>query len=327
MAPNWISWFYNPNYGVGYILVSNLIGTGIVFLTLLPEIIRIKWNFKAELLKRMLHYSLPLLVLGIAGIMNQTIDKILYPMLIPNPELAMEQLGIYGANYKIAIVMVMFMQAFRYAYEPFIFSQHKDKNNPKVYAEVMTYFIIFGLLIFLGVMFYLDILRYFIDPNYFSGLKIVPIVMLAELFFGICFNLSLWYKLTDRTRWGAYLSIIGLVVTLIINVIFVPYLYHHTEIPPYMACAWAAFICYFTMMAVSWALGQHYYPIQYDLKKIGRYFLLALGLYLLSQCITIDNIYGRLGFRTFLLSIYLLYLIRTDLPLREILASRRLHKK
>jgi O-antigen/teichoic acid export membrane protein len=270
---------------------------------------------------------LPLLVLGIAGIMNQTIDKILYPMLIPNPELAMEQLGIYGANYKIAIVMVMFMQAFRYAYEPFIFAQHKDKNNPKVYAEVMTYFIIFGLLIFLGVMFYLDILRYFIDPNYFSGLKIVPIVMLAELFFGICFNLSLWYKLTDRTRWGAYLSIIGLVVTLIINVIFVPYLYHHTEIPPYMACAWAAFICYFTMMAVSWALGQHYYPIQYDLKKIGRYFLLALGLYLLSQCITIDNIYGRLGFRTFLLSIYLLYLIRTDLPLREILASRRLHKK
>ena len=212
--------------------------------------------------------------------------------------------------------MVMFMQAFRYAYEPFIFAQHKDKNDPQVYAKVMTYFIILGLLIFLGVMFYLDILRYFIDPKYFSGLEIVPIVMLAELFFGICFNLSLWYKLTDRTQWGAYLSIIGLIITLTINVIFVPYLYHHTHIPPYMACAWAAFICYFSMMAISWWVGQRYFPIQYNLKKIGRYFLLAVGLFLISQYIIIENIYVRLGFRTLLLGIYLLYLIRSDLPLR-----------
>lgn len=327
VAPEWIDWFYHPNYGVGYILVSNLIGTGIVFLVLLPEIIQIQWHFKAELLKRMLRYSFPLLILGIAGIMNQTIDKILYPLLIDDPTLAMDQLGIYGANYKIAIVMVMFMQAFRYAYEPFIFAQHKDKNNPQVYAEVMKYFIIFGLLIFLGVMFYIDILRYFIDPKYFSGLKIVPIVMLAELFFGICFNLSLWYKLTDRTQWGAYLSFIGLAITVTINIVFVPYLYRHTQIPPYMACAWAAFICYFAMMVISWFVGQRYYPIRYDLKRIGRYFLLALGLFLIAQCVTIENIYGRLGFRTLLLGIYLLYLLRTDLPLRTIPYLNRLCKK
>lgn len=327
IVPDWIAWFYRPNYGVGYILVSNLIGTGIVFFTLLPEIIRIKWDFKTELLKRMLHYSFPLLILGIAGIMNQTIDKILFPLLIDDATLAMDQLGIYGANYKIAIVMVMFLQAFRYAYEPFIFAQHKDKTNPQVYAEVMKFFIIFGLLIFLGVMFYLDILRYFIDPKYFSGLKIVPIVMLAELFFGICFNLSLWYKLTDRTQWGAYLSIIGLIITLIINVIFVPYLYHYTQTPPYMACAWAAFVCYFSMMIISWIVGQRYYPIRYNLKRISRYFLLALGLFLISQYLTIENIYGRLGFRTLLLGIYLLYLFRTDLPLREIPYLNRLYKK
>lgn len=318
--PEWISWFYNPNYGVGYILVSNVIGTFIVLLTLFPEIIRIRWHFKWDLLKRILRYSFPLLILGVAGIMNQTIDKILYPMLVKDPAIAMEQLGIYGANYKIAIVMVMFIQAFRYAYEPFIFAQHKETNKTQAYSDAMKYFIIFGLLIFLGVMFYIDILRYFINPRYFAGLKVVPIVMLAELFFGIFFNLSLWYKLTDRTQWGAYFSIFGLIITLLINILFVPRY-------GYIACAWAAFTCYAAMMVASWFIGQHYYPIYYDLKAIARYFILALVLYAIASWVPVSNIILRLGFRTLLLGIYLLYLIKTDLPLKEIPYVNRFLKK
>jgi len=318
VAPEWISWFYNPEYGVGYILVSNVIGTFIVLLALFPEILRIRWNFQADLLKRILRYSFPLLILGIAGIMNQTIDKILYPLLIPDPLIAKDQLGIYGANYKIAIVMVMFTQAFRYAYEPFIFAQHKDTRTTQAYADAMKYFIIFGLLIFLGVMFYLDILRYFIKPIYFPGLKIVPIIMLAELFFGIFFNLSLWYKLTDKTQWGAYFSIFGLAITLLGNLIFVPYLYHHSTVSPYMACAWSAFTCYFAMMVVSWFIGQRHYPIKYDLKRIGIYFLLAMVLYGIALCFPFENLFLRLGFRTILLLIYLIYLLKTDLPVQEI---------
>lgn len=312
-VPTWAGRFYNPDYGVGYILVSNLISTFIVLVALFPEIVHIHWSFRPELLKRILRYSFPLLILGVAGIMNQTIDKILYPLLIPDPAIAKDQLGIYGANYKIAVVMVMFTQAFRYAYEPFIFARHKGEQKTQAYAMAMKYFIIFGLFIFMGVMFYMDILRYFIKPVYFPGLKIVPIIMLAELFFGIFFNLSLWYKLTDRTRWGAYFSILGLVITLTINIIFVPYLYHNTSIAPYMACAWAAFICYFVMMVVSWFIGQHYYPIKYELKKIGIYFLLALGLYAVAMALPFENLLTRLGFRTLLLLVYVVFMLRRDL--------------
>lgn len=318
--PEWIAWFYHPDYGVGYILVSNLIGTFIVLLALAPEILKIRWKFNVQLWKKILRYSFPLLILGVAGIMNQTIDKILYPLLIKDQAIAMSQLGVYGANYKIAIVMVMFIQAFRYAYEPFIFAQHKDNDKTQAYADAMKYFIIFGLLIFLGVMFYLDILRYFIDPRYFEGLKVVPVVMLAELFFGIFFNLSLWYKLTDRTRWGAYFSLFGLLITLAINIIFVP---HYG----YIACAWAAFVCYAAMMLSSWFIGQHYYPIRYDLKAIGKYFLLAIVLYGISVGVSFDNLFLRFGFRTVLLLIFIWYTIKHDLPLQEIPYLNRFFKK
>lgn len=319
-APEWINWFYDPTYGVGYILISNLLGTFIVLLALAPEIVRIPWRFRPDLLKRILRYSFPLLILGVAGIMNQTLDKILYPMLISDPVAAKSGLGIYGANYKIAIVMVMFTQAFRYAYEPFIFAQNKGEDKRVAYAEAMKYFIIFGLFIFLGVMFYLEILRYFIDPDYFSGLQVVPIVMIAELFFGIFFNLSLWYKLTDKTQWGAYFSLFGLAITLTINIAFVPRY-------GYIACAWAAFTCYFAMMIASWFIGQHYYPIRYDLKGIGKYFLLALVLYVIALWIPIENQILRLSFRTILLVLYILYVIKKDLPLKQIPYLNRWAKK
>ena len=243
--------------------------------------------------------------------MNQNLDKILYPYLLSDPQVAADQLGIYGANVKIAVVMIMFTQAFRYAYEPFIFAKTKGEDKRTTYAMAMKYFVIVDLLIFLGVMFYLDIIRYFIDPRYFVGLRVVPIIMLAELFSGIFFNLSLWYKLTDRTQWGVYFSLIGLVIIVALNVLFVPKF-------GYIACAWAAFACYFVMMFLSWLVGQKYYPIHYDLKSIGKYLFLALVLYGIAVSVPIENMLLRLGFRTILLFIYLIYLIRHDLPLNQI---------
>lgn len=309
--PELISWFYSPDYGAGYILVSNVIASFILLLTLTPEIFKIRWHFRYDLLKQILRYSFPLLILGLAGMMNQNLDKILFPYLIEDHATAMSELGIYGANFKIAVVMVMFTQAFRYAYDPFIFAKSKGEDKRTTYALAMKFFIIVDLLIFLGVIFYLDILRYFISPTYFSGLKIVPIVMLAELFSGIFFNLSLWYKLTDRTQWGVYFSLIGLVIILAMNIFLVP-------VYGYMACAWAAFVCYFVMMFFSWLIGQRYYPVKYDLKGIGVYFGLALLLYGISAWVKIDNIVLRLAFRTVLLAIYALYLVKKDLPLQDI---------
>ena len=309
--PEWISWFYDPGYGVGYILVANVMASAIILLALLPEVVRIRWRFRWGLLREILHYSFPLLILGLAGMLNQNFDKMMFPYLMEDPQEAATQLGIYGANAKIAVVMIMFTQAFRYAYEPFIFARAKGEDKRGTYAAVMKYFVIFELLIFLGVVFYLDIIRYFVGPEYFAGLTVVPIIMLAELFSGIFFNLSLWYKLTDRTQWGVYFSFIGLAVIVAGNVLFVPRF-------GYIACAWSAFACFFAMMFFSWLVGQKYYPIRYDLKGMARYAVLALALYALGTGIPIDNMALRLSFRTLLLCLYVLYVIRKDLPLSEI---------
>lgn len=274
VAPGTIAWFYDPAFGIGYIFASNLISSAVTLLLLLPEIMGVRYSFNGKLLREMLVYSFPLLVLGIAGIMNQTIDKILYPILVTNQQEAMTGLGIYGANYKIAIVMVMFIQAFRFAYEPFIFAQNKAKGEDKkqAYRDAMKYFVIFALLIFLGVMFYLDVLKYFISPKYFSGLQVVPIIMIAELFFGVFFNLSLWYKLTDKTIWGMWFSLLGLAVTVALNVAFVPRY-------GYVACAWAAFACYGVMMITSYFVGKAKHPIGYETGRIISYFIIAMVIY------------------------------------------------
>jgi O-antigen/teichoic acid export membrane protein len=286
IAPQTVSRFYDPSYGIGYIFLANFISSVVTLVMLAPELRGFSWRFNGKLWKEMLKYSAPLLVLGVAGVMNQTLDKILYPSLA-DPATAMEGLGIYGANYKIAIVMVMFIQAFRFAYEPFIFAQSKDKNSYQAYRDAMKYFVIFSLMIFMGVMFYLDILKYFIAPAYFVGLKVVPIIMMAELFFGIFFNLSLWYKLTDKTVWGMYFSLFGLAITVLLNVLLVPHF-------GYMGCAWAAFFCYGSMMVASYFVGKAKHPIGYPMKRIGGYFLLAavmyvLGLYVLNTPYPIAN--------------------------------------
>ena len=301
-----IDWFYNPTYGVGYVFVSNLLSTTLVTLALLPYVVKVKFNFDSNLLRQMLRYSLPLLVLGIAGIMNQTLDKIIFPFLFEDKAEAATQLGIYGACFKIAMVMMMFTQAFRYAYEPFIFAQHKDKNSKAAYADAMKYFVIFSLLIFLGMVFGLDILKYLIRSDYWEGLRVVPIVLFSYIFQGVFFNLSLWYKLTDQTKYGAWFSILGLIITLAINVAFVP-------IYGYMASAWAAFACYFVMMIVSYYFGQKNMPIEYDLKKIGIYTFVAILLYGLSLVITFDNVIISYVYKAVLLVLFILLMLKLDL--------------
>ncbi len=310
--PASIDWFYMPDYGVGYIFIANGITTVITLAMLYPELRQgCMAKFNPALWKQLISYSLPILVLGIAGIFNQTADKILFPFLFEDKDYANSQLGIYGACFKIAIIMVMFIQAFRYAYEPFVFSKSRSSNNTEAYSVAMKYFIIFSLAIFLGVMFYLDIIKYFVSPDYFPGLKVVPVVMLGEFFFGIYFNLSFWYKMIDETRWGAYFSITGCIITVAIILIFAPTY-------GFMACAWASFCCNIVMMVLSYVFGQKYYPIQYDYKSAIFYFSCATGLYLAGMYLPIHSEIVRLGYRTLLLFIYVFIVIKKDLPLSEI---------
>lgn len=307
VMPDTIAWFYRPDFGIGYIFLANLISSAAMLLLLLPDILSVPLSFNGRLLREMLKYSYPLLILGIAGIMNQTIGTILYPHLVADHAEAMYGLGIYGANYKIAIVMVMFIQAFRFAYEPFIFAQNKERGGDKLkaYSDAMKYFVIFALFIFLGVMYYLDILKYFISPKYFAGLKVVPILMLAELFFGVFFNLSLWYKLTDKTIWGMWFSLLGLAVTLLLNILLVPRI-------GYMGCAWAAFACYGVMMVTSYFIGRGKYPIDYDVPRLLFYFVIAGALYGVSLLVVIPIEWCNLLFRTLLLGVYMWIVCRHE---------------
>ncbi len=319
VAPGWVEWFYVADLGIGYIFLSNLIASAVTLLMLLPDIVRIPLKFNGRLLREMLAYSFPLLVLGIAGIMNQTLDKILYPVLATSD--AMAGLGIYGANYKIAIVMVMFIQAFRFAYEPFIFSQSRERGDNKLqaYRDAMKYFVIFALFIFLGVMYYLDILRYFVRPDYWAGLKVVPVIMAAEFFFGVFFNLSLWYKLTDKTVWGTWFSLLGLAVTVVLNVLLVPRY-------GYMGCAWAAFCCYGVMMLASYFVGNAKYPIGYNVGRLIFYVGLAGVLYPLGCCIELGAHWADFIYRGALLAVYVFVVMRREHLSPAMIIPRKAHR-
>lgn len=310
--PVLIRWFYRPGYEVGYVFVTNVMTSLATFLLLFPDMVpgfREKVSF--SLLKQMLHYSFPILILGIAGIFNQTADKILFPFLFEDKEYANTQLGIYGACFKIAVVLLMFTQAFRYAYEPFIFARNKNEDNGKAYSEAMKYFVIFAFVIFLGVMFYIDVFKYFVIPDYYPGLRVVPIVMLGELFFGIYFNLSFWYKMIDETQWGAYFSAIGCTSTILLIVLFAPSY-------GYMACAWASFASNLLMMLLSYWVGQKKYPIKYDLKSGLFYTLLTALFYGVGMFPHIESEFWRLAYRTVLLAGFVAIVIKRDLPLQDL---------
>ena len=269
--PDLMSWYHIENQ-VLYIFLVNLICTSIVTFGFIPEIRKLRFGIDFAMLKEMLKYTWPLLLLGLTGILNQVADKICFRYLVPGSE-GEVQLGIYGACVKIAMIMAMITQAFRYAYEPFVFGSNKDRNSGEMQAKVMNYFILFTLLAFMAVMAYLPILKYIIKSDYWDGLRVVPIVMMAEIFMGIYFNLSFWYKLTDQTWWGAIFSAIGCIVLLAINIIFVPQV-------GYMACAWGGFAGYGVCMILSYLVGRKKNPIPYDLKSALFYIILTLILYM-----------------------------------------------
>lgn len=316
--PEWIDWWYNPDYSVGYIFIINLICTAGTTLGFIPEMKGFTYGFDRQLALRMLRYAMPILILGIAGILNQVADKITYLFIVPGTEGEI-QLGIYGACVKIAMVMAIFTQAFRYAYEPFVFGKSRDKNSHAMYAAAMKFFIIFTLLGFLVIMFYMDIFKYLVGRTYWEGLFVIPIVMMAEIFMGITSNLSIWYKLSDKTYWGAIISVIACTVLLGINICFVPRY-------GYAACAWGGLAGYATAMLLSYFIGQHYYPIKYDVKGIATYFGLAILFFGISRVLPIENQWLRMGINTLMLIGYIAYIIKHDLPLNQIPFIKRFIK-
>ena len=297
---------------VGMVFYINLACTAIVTLMFWKELTEVTYHFDKELLRRMLKYSWPLLVLGIAGILNQTFDKIVFPFLYTAAD-AKAELSIYGATVKIAMIMAMITQAFRYAYEPFVFGKAKEKDNRTTYAMDMKYFVVFTLLAFLCVVGYMDVLRHIIpNRDYWAGLRVVPIVMAAEIMMGIYFNLSFWYKLIDKTIWGAYFSGVGCLVLILVNVIFVPRY-------SYMACAWGGFAGYGTAMLLSYFVGQKYYPINYPVKKIMLYVLIAAVLFaIMTYCNAHFSPAVTLSVNTLLIIAYLAVVVKCDMPLASL---------
>ena len=305
---------------VYYVFCINLWCTGLITFFFIPDFFKVRWKFDFSLLKRMLSYSWPILVLGVAGVLNQTVDKIIFPLVCDEAD-AKAQLGEYGACVKVAMIMAMITQAFRYAYEPIVFSKAKEKDSKEYYAVAMKYFIIFTLFAFLCVMGYMDILKHIIGAEYREGLVTVPIVMAAEIMMGIYFNLSFWYKLIDRTIWGAWFSLTGCAVLIAVNIIFIPKY-------GYMACAWGGFAGYATAMVLSFFVGQRLNPIQYDLKGISTYLLLALVLFVAMESQPDAwPAWLRLILNTILIVLFLLEIIRKDLPLHSLPVIGKKFKK
>ena len=307
-----VSAIYSPEVGVGYVFYINLFCSSALMFCLLKELTGFRYVFDRALLRRMLTYAWPILVLGIAGILNQTADKILFPYVYRGAD-AHAQLGIYGAASKIAMIMAMITQAFRYAYEPFVFGKAKDRDNRETYAKAMKYFVIFTLLAFLAVVGYMDILRHLIGRDYWEGLGVVPIVMAAEIMMGVYFNLSFWYKLIDKTIWGAWFSGAGCLVLILVNVLLVPRY-------GYMACAWGGFAGYGTAMLLSYFVGQKHYPINYPVKDIMLYVAVAAVLFLVMHYSNrLLPAWGAVGANTVLLALFAALIVKRDFPLGQIL--------
>ena len=294
---------------VFYVFFINLLCTSLITFFFLPDMFRIQWKFDEQLLKTMFSYSWPILVLGIAGILNQVADKIIFPLVYPDEAQANVQLGIYGSCVKIAMIMAMITQAFRYAYEPIVFAKSKDADKTEYYATAMKYFIIFTLLAFLCVMGWMPVLKYIIGADYREGLGVVPIVMMAEIFMGIYFNLSFWYKLIDKTIYGAWFSLVGCIVLFAVNILLIPTY-------GYWACAWGGFAGYGTAMILSYIIGQKKNPIPYPLKSITLYFITAMVAFALM--IWGENYlpsWGSFLFSNLMILGFIVMIIKKDLPL------------
>ena len=307
----WIKAIYRSEVGVGYIFLSNLIASVVTILLLLPEIFRHKIRFDYGLWKRIVAYSLPLMAAGLAGNINEAIDRVLLKHRLLESVHPMEQLGIYGANIKIAVLMTLFIQMFRYAAEPFFFNNAKEKDSRETIAEVMKYFVIFCLLIFLGVTCYMDVIKHFIESKYWEGLGIVPVMLLAYMFLGIYYNLSIWFKLSSQTHYGLMIASIGAVISISGNWLLIPVWGYH-------ASAWMHLVCYAVMITVTWWLGKRHYPIPYLLKRIVMYVFIALALYSATYFSKTENIMLNLFKNTVLYAIFVIYIHRKEKLLKKI---------
>ncbi|MCB9174533.1 MAG: polysaccharide biosynthesis protein [Flavobacteriales bacterium] len=314
---NWIiETFYNPHIGVGYVFISNLIASIVKFILLLPEMISTRYSFEIALLKKMFVYALPLLVFGLAGIVNETIDRIMLKRMlfdVLGEKETLSQIGIYGACYKVSIIITLFIQAFRYAAEPFFFAQEKEVDAKETYSKVMTYFVIVCATIFLGVMLFIDVVKYFI-PNkaFWEGLTVVPILMFANISLGIYYNQSIWYKLSGKTKYGAYIGIFGAIITVLLNFIWIP-------IYGYVGSAWATLICYTSMMVLSFVLSRKHYPIKYDLYKVFLYLGLAFIIYLGSSYLMFDSMVVKYATHSIIMMAYLAIIYFLERPKKVVI--------
>jgi O-antigen/teichoic acid export membrane protein len=279
---SWVSRVYDPAIGVGYIFIANLLASIFKFLLLIPQFRGLAWGFDRQLFGRMLRYSLPMVVIGFAGIINEMLDRALLKYLLPYDDVTnLKMLGIYSACYKLSILMSLFIQAFRYAAEPFFFAYAGNSDARKIYADVLKFFVIFCVFIFLMVTLFIDFFKYFIGEEFRAGLEVVPILLLANLCLGIYVNLSIWYKLTDRTVMGAFVSLAGAALTIVLNIWWIPTM-------GYIGSAWATLACYGAMVIVSYVLGRKYYPVAYDLKRVVGYTSLGIALYLAHERLPLD---------------------------------------
>lgn len=290
---------YNPQYLIQYIFISNVLASGLTLLLLLPVYRRATWHFDKALWNRMLVYAAPLILVGFSYVINETFDRQIMTFLLPGTTRErFDQLGIYGANYKLAMLLSLFTQAFRYGAEPFFFKHKTAANARQLYADVALYFTIFLALGFLGVTLYIDIFKYFIDAKFWSGLGVVPILLLANLMLGLYYNLSVWYRVNDLTRWGAYIALGGAAITIGLNIWWIPTI-------GYMGSAWATLICYAAMAAACYIFGQRFFPVPYAIPKILGYMIAALGLYALSQWLMPAALLWRLALNTLFLAAFL----------------------
>lgn len=278
---------------ISYIFISNLISSFLTVIMLIPELIQGFYKLNFSLWKKLIAFGLPMLVVGLAGNINVNIDKLMLRYLLPT-DIAEAQVGIYAACYKISILMTLFIQAYRYAAEPFFFNYVKNKDAKNIYAQLMNYLVVILCCIFLITMLFMDVVILLIGKDFRSGQAVIPILMMANLFLGVYYNLSIWYKLSDKTIYGAYTSLIGAGVTVVVNVIGIPFI-------GFMASAWAALICYSVMLILAYFWGQKYFPIQYNIRRFFFYIGLTVALYLISLTYSELNIYIRFIFNVILL--------------------------
>jgi O-antigen/teichoic acid export membrane protein len=295
--PAWVQMIYSDSIGVGYVFISNLIASCFTLILLSGTILKLQLRLNYRLWTAMLKYSYPLLISGLAGTVNEALDRVLMKHLIPDKAIALEQLGIYGANYKIAVLMTLFIQMFRYASEPFYFGQSERKDALPLFAGVMKYFVIAGSLIFLAVNLYIDIFKHFIGGHFHEGLHIVPVVLFGNLLLGIFFNLSIWYKLNNLTKYGAMITIAGAMITFLINWFLIP-------VFGYVASAWAHVACYGSMVLLSWFIGRQHYRVPYNIPRIVGYIAAAVFVFWLARLTETGNNFINLGKNSALLAVF-----------------------